>query len=83
MHVMFNLSNGTTTLWRHIKHCSKTPASGSTPGGSNRKFDIMVFREMIDGAIVHLSSLEGLEKRLSMRILVLSFGVEILPYQMS
>uniref|UniRef100_A0A0D3BKR1 Gnk2-homologous domain-containing protein n=1 Tax=Brassica oleracea var. oleracea TaxID=109376 RepID=A0A0D3BKR1_BRAOL len=35
MHVMFNLSNGTTTLWRHIKHCSKTPASGSTPGGDS------------------------------------------------
>ena len=48
----FDLSNGTITLWRHIRQCSMTPASGSTPGGSNRKFDIMVFREMIAGAIV-------------------------------
>ncbi|KAL0802776.1 hypothetical protein Bca101_057952 [Brassica carinata] len=45
----FDLSNGITTLWRHSRNCSKTP--GSTPGGSNRKFDIMVFREMIAGAI--------------------------------
>ena len=42
--------NGTSTLMRHIKICSKAP--GSTPGSSNKKFDIIVFHEMIVGAIV-------------------------------
>ena len=43
-----DLSNGTNTLLRHSRVCSKNP--GSTP--RSRKFDIMVFREMIAGAIV-------------------------------
>ncbi|CDY24596.1 BnaC05g32800D [Brassica napus] len=43
-----DLSNGTNTLLRHSRVCSKNP--GSTP--RSRKFDIMDFREMIAGAIV-------------------------------
>ena len=43
-----DLSNGTNTLLRHSRVCSKNP--GSTP--RSRKFDMMVFCEMIAGAIV-------------------------------
>ena len=51
-HELYNIDlgrNGTSTLLRHSRRCSKTP--GSTPG-SNRKLDMMVFREMMAIAIV-------------------------------
>ncbi|XP_033129539.1 uncharacterized protein LOC103874083 [Brassica rapa] len=41
--------NGTNTMLRHSKRCSKTP--GCTPG-SNKKLDMIVIREMMVMAIV-------------------------------
>lgn len=41
--------NGTNTMLRHSRRCSKTP--GCTPG-SNRKLDMVVFRDMMALAIV-------------------------------
>ena len=49
---LYNLDlgrNGTSTMLRHSKRCSKTP--GCTPG-SNRKLNMMVFREMMVISIV-------------------------------
>ena len=51
-HELYNIDlgrNGTSTLLRHLRRCSKTLES--TPG-SNRKLDMMVFREMMAIAIV-------------------------------
>lgn len=46
-----NLSrNGTNTMNRHTRTCSKTP--GNTPRSSYRKLDMEVFREMVAVAII-------------------------------
>ncbi|CAG7900415.1 unnamed protein product [Brassica rapa] len=41
--------NGTSTLTRHMKVCSKAVG---TPRSSSRNVDMMVFREMVDMAII-------------------------------
>ncbi|KAF8097721.1 hypothetical protein N665_0283s0025 [Sinapis alba] len=43
-------NSGTSTLLLYSKHCFKT--LGSTPGNSSRTIDQLIFREMIDVAIV-------------------------------
>ncbi|XP_048613515.1 zinc finger BED domain-containing protein DAYSLEEPER-like [Brassica napus] len=53
--------NGTNTMLRHSKRCSKTP--GCTPG-SNKKLDMISFREMMTIAIVeHNLSCQFVEYR--------------------
>ncbi|WZZ61929.1 hypothetical protein YC2023_062036 [Brassica napus] len=53
--------NGTNTMLRHSKRCSKTP--GCTPG-SNKKLDMISFREMMRIAIVeHNLSCQFVEYR--------------------
>ncbi|XP_056860062.1 putative AC transposase [Raphanus sativus] len=50
-HYRLNLRrNGTNTMNRHIKTCSKTP--GSTPRSGYKKLDMEVFREMIAVALI-------------------------------